>query len=263
MEIEKQKSKRIGKYVYSIKDKPISKSIGTVYKCSKWNGPDSVMTVISPYYGKQIENLEALLYKCDKVLSYDEIIKSKRGTYYLVSRNCLGGTLKGYLMSRGGKLPVIESLRIVHQIASAFMTIDEGNKGLLPHRALTLDNVWNEMDWSGGLDILISQFGLGIISKDYLYMSPEMLKGGRVDKITDVWSAGIILYELIYGKKPWSASSRKEMIEKISNIELDTDSSLISGLLANMLQIDPKQRFDWKSTYKYISYLLLFMRVLK
>lgn len=44
-------------------------------------------------------------------------------------------------------------------------------------------------------------------SSDFHYKPPEMLKGVLYGRKCDVWSIGVILYELIYNKKPWSSNT--------------------------------------------------------
>lgn len=46
-------------------------------------------------------------------------------------------------------------------------------------------------------------------------MSPEALKHNIYTTKNDIWSLGVILYEMLHGKAPWSSSTEKELIEKM------------------------------------------------
>jgi serine/threonine protein kinase len=46
-----------------------------------------------------------------------------------------------------------------------------------------------------------------------LYMSPEALQGNIYTAKNDIWSVGVILYEILHGKAPWICSNEKQLIE--------------------------------------------------
>lgn len=48
-----------------------------------------------------------------------------------------------------------------------------------------------------------------------LYMAPEMLLKHEYDARADLWSVGVIMYECLFGKAPYSSSSFQELAEKI------------------------------------------------
>lgn len=48
-----------------------------------------------------------------------------------------------------------------------------------------------------------------------LYMAPEMLLARKYDARVDLWSVGVIMYECLFGKAPYSSSSFQELAEKI------------------------------------------------
>jgi calcium-dependent protein kinase len=59
-----------------------------------------------------------------------------------------------------------------------------------------------------------------------LYMSPEALQGNVYTAKNDIWSLGVILYEMLHGKAPWACTNEKQLIEEISKGSV----SLLKGL---------------------------------
>ena len=80
------------------------------------------------------------------------------------------------------------------------------------------------------------------------YMSPEQARGQAVDKRTDVWAFGCVLYEMLTGKKPFDGETVPDILAAV--VRAEPDLSLlptstpppIRNLLARCLQKDPKQR---------------------
>lgn len=80
-----------------------------------------------------------------------------------------------------------------------------------------------------------------------LNMAPEVLKGIPYTDKVDVYSAGTILYEMLFGMCPFEARNRKSLIEEIdrgryqSSDEVEV-SAAVRGLLKEMLEPEPEKR---------------------
>src|ERR1700733_9291407 len=119
---------------------------------------------------------------------------------------------------RKGPLSLDESLRIAYQIAQGLEAAHMRN---IVHRDIKSSNVM--IDRSGQVKVL--DFGVARVSwagltPDALvgtpqYMSPEQLFDGDVDARTDLWSLGIVLYEMLTGRLPYSGVTREELFRAI------------------------------------------------
>jgi len=163
-----------------------------------------------------------------------------------------------------GALPLAEILRIGSQIASALAAAHA--QGIV-HRDIKPENVMLRRDgYVKVLDFGIAKVlegsparreaDLSLTQKDTLlgtvgYMSPEQLRGDAVDGRSDIWSLGVLLYEMAVGKLPFRARSASGMIAAILTAPLETAATAaparvpraLDGLLSRTLSRDPKQRY--------------------
>ena len=166
-----------------------------------------------------------------------------------------------------GPLPVNEALTLSQQIAEALEAAHE--KGVI-HRDLKPANI--KVDPEGKVKVL--DFGLakafadevpegelsasptlsrdatsaGVILGTAAYMSPEQAKGKTVDKRSDIFSFGIVLYEMLTGKKAFAGEDVSDVLASIMKLEPDwktVPSDLdprIQNLLRRCLTKDRKNR---------------------
>lgn len=69
----------------------------------------------------------------------------------------------------------------------------------------------------------------------YYYMAPEMLKGQPYDFKCDVWSMGVVLYEMITNELPFPATSQSEIIELVCNAKPRPLSNEMSDNVVNLI----------------------------
>jgi serine/threonine protein kinase len=81
-------------------------------------------------------------------------------------------------------------------------------------------------------------------------MCPEILNGHTYSTKSDVWSIGIIIYQMLYGKTPHRASSLEELVHKVNKKVIRFPQRLnnekLQIILERMLQYDPAERISWK-----------------
>jgi serine/threonine-protein kinase PpkA len=148
-----------------------------------------------------------------------------------------------------------EALRYVEHIASALRVVHHA--GIL-HRDLKPPNVMlREND-----DVALIDFGLarnlegslqntntktGVLRGSPYYMSPEQALGEELDARTDLYSLGIIFYEMLTGKKPFAGTSAIEVLQEHVNApvpQLPERCVRYQSLLARLLAKSREERFS-------------------
>ena len=132
-------------------------------------------------------------------------MKSPRNLYF-VYEYCNQGSLENILMKRG-QLPEKEGLLIMKQMINAFKTLV---KFKFMHRNLEPKNIFFN-DSVAKIGNFNSCKSLSNMAKTMLsesvYSAPEVLKGMVYTSKADVWSLGIILYEILHGFCPFNSGS--------------------------------------------------------
>jgi serine/threonine protein kinase/TolB-like protein/tetratricopeptide (TPR) repeat protein len=162
-------------------------------------------------------------------------LEQSNGTSYLVMELVSGETLAERI-KREGAVPVEEALKISVQIAEALEAAHE--KGII-HRDLKPANV--KLTPEGTVKLL--DFGLakalladatreagatteGAILGTAAYMSPEQARGKQIDKRTDVWAFGCLIYELITGQQAFVGETIQDTIAAV--LERDPDWQVLA-----------------------------------
>ena len=78
-----------------------------------------------------------------------------------------------------------------------------------------------------------------------IYMAPEVLKGEQYNELADIWSIGVILFELLIGKPPFEAKNIKVLMKKIEDGEYYVPrevalSKIEIEMLKKLLRSDPE-----------------------
>ncbi|MGE6346579.1 Stk1 family PASTA domain-containing Ser/Thr kinase [Bacillus mycoides] len=133
------------------------------------------------------------------------------GIYYLVMEYVPGRTLKQYIIDRG-MLPIGEALDIMEQLTSAMAHahhFEIVHRDIKPHNILIRDDgVVKVTDFgiataTSAATITHTNSVLGSVH----YLSPEQARGGIANKQSDIYSLGIVMFELLTGRQPFSGES--------------------------------------------------------
>jgi Tol biopolymer transport system component len=150
---------------------------------------------------------------------------------YLILELVDGGTLADRLAA--GAIPMRESLRLARDVADALHTAHESgvvHRDLKPSNiALTPDGRPKVLDFglaksaaaTSAATTVVHATLEGTVLGTAPYMSPEQTRGGRVDKRTDVWGFGCVLYEMLTGHPPFTGATTSDIVVAI--LEKDPD----------------------------------------
>ena len=144
---------------------------------------------------------------------------------YLVMEYLRGGTLGAYLKARQS-IPVDQALDIAAQLADALAYAHR--RGVI-HRDVKPGNVL--FDHAPSKRVLLGDFGLACLDGEGgdrltvagamvgtpVYMSPEAVRGEECDVRSDVYSLGVVLYEMVTGTPPYLANTPYSMLQKLTN----------------------------------------------
>jgi len=207
-------------------------------------------------------------------------IGEDHSTHYIASELIEGETLRQRLMR--GRMQVGEAIDVAIQVASALAAAHEAG---IVHRDIKPENIMLRPDgYVKVLDfgiaklaeqevpvtvptdeaLLLVETNLGSILGTVRYMSPEQAYGAPVDKGTDIWSLGVVLYEMITGHVPFTGETPGEAMSSILEMEPPPLTSYVAHAPAELQQIINKTlRKDRKERYQSAHELLEALRDLR
>lgn len=171
----------------------------------------------------------------------------------------------------GKKLTEDESLYIIKQIAFAFVTIDnlkilnaQGKEVTVMHRDIKPANILFHKG-----QVKIADFGFaklvdkvdqttrkkGTILGTPLYMAPQLLDEVEYSAKCDVWSTGVMLYQLLFTKLPWVSDTMPNLYKLVQKgVEFPSDVAVreeTKDLLKRMLEFKDEDRISWKEVFEH------------
>lgn len=178
------------------------------------------------------------------------------GIYYIVMELIQGKTLKEIIVEEKGPLPWKWSINVAIQIASALDMAHKNNiihRDIKPHNIIiTEDGVAKVTDFGIAKAVsnsTITAFGTTIGSVHYF--SPEHARGGYTDAKSDIYSLGVVMYEMLTGRVPFDADTPvsvalKHMQEEpVEPKEINPNiPESINKIIMKALKKDPMQRYQ-------------------
>lgn len=145
---------------------------------------------------------------------------------YIVMELLDGITLKQYIQKKGGKLAWREALHFITQIMKALSHAHSRgiiHRDIKPHNVMVLrDGSLKVADFgiarlTSSAQATLTQEALGSVH----YISPEQARGSHIDARSDIYSAGVVLYEMVTGRLPYEGDSPVAVaIQHINSIPL-------------------------------------------
>src|SRR5262245_15111791 len=229
---------------------------------------DVAIKMLPPEFSQDVERVRRLQREAEVLASLNHIhigaiynVEYFEGTPCLVLEFVDGETLADRIAR--GPLRLDETLAIAGQIAEALETAHE--KGIV-HRDLKPANI--KVTREGEVKVL--DFGLakvsnlaprtnlssamtmtsepGVILGTTAYMSPEQTRGEDLDRATDIWAFGCVLYEMLTGKPIFDGKTATEVLANILKMEPDWQRLpaetpfMVQRVLRRSLQKDRRQR---------------------
>ena len=201
----------------------------------------------------------------EKIIKLFDTIDINENSFCNILEYCNGPDL-GFYLKKNGIIPENIAKIIVKQILEALLYLNKLNQKII-HYDLKPENILFDND----MNIKITDFGLAKIIEEnldtvqltsqgvgtYWYLPPECFEENKnieINSKVDIWSLGVILFEIIFNKKPFGhecTSQKKLLKEKIIqnafSVEFPEEPEIseeCKGFIKNCLKYKQKERYD-------------------
>lgn len=196
-------------------------------------------------------------------------VRRSPNNLYIFMDYCDGGDLESF-MKAVGPMNEEDACELIKKIAEAFVTLEElkitnseGKQVTVMHRDIKPANI---LFHKGELKIADFGFAKFIDEADKdkkkahtllgtpLYMSPQILNDETYSAKCDVWSTGVLFYEMLFGTTPWTGPTLRDLYLNIINNKVDFHRNLSTetkDLIEKMLNISDEDRIGWKEVYNH------------
>jgi serine/threonine protein kinase/cytochrome c-type biogenesis protein CcmH/NrfG len=259
---------------YKISERIGSGGMGEVYLATDIAaGRRAALKILPTRFAGDVERLERFKQEARAIvaLNHPNIltvyeIGEDHSTQYIASELIEGETLRQRLIP--GRMPLSEAIDVAIQVASALAAAHE--RGIV-HRDIKPENIMLRPDgYVKVLDfgiaklagqevpvtlprdeaLLMVETNLGSILGTVRYMSPEQACGALVDKSADIWSLGVVLYEMVTGHAPFTGDTPQEVMSAILEKDPPPLTSYIAAppaelqlIISKTLRKDREERY--------------------
>lgn len=189
-----------------------------------------------------------------KFLDYFQSSKS----YYFITEYCQDGDLSEYILNKK-KLTEEQTLEIFFQLIEGFKELFKLgviHRDLKPANILVDKGVFKICDFGFAKMANANSDMFKTIVGSPLYMSIQVLTGKPYTTKCDIWSFGIILFEMVTGDVPWKGMNEKDLannIVKQTNVIKEKNfGKAIEKLLTKMLVLEEKKRISWEDLFALV-----------
>jgi eukaryotic-like serine/threonine-protein kinase len=246
--------------------------MGAVYEADSLRGEGKrAIKMLHPEFVKEDQILQRFYAEAQatRALTHPNIAQvfdsgtAEDGTPYLVMELLQGNPLSSWL-DRGNPIPPQHAVPIIYAVLQA-LSMAHANRVI--HRDLKPDNLFLVPDGRGSTLVKVLDFGIakvmdaaggmgqktrtGVLLGTPGYMSPEQIKNSKgVDGRTDLWSVGIVLYEMLTAKQPFPADNEFARLTSVLTEEVKPIEQVAphlagwSAFFQRALAKEPPQRFQ-------------------
>jgi serine/threonine-protein kinase len=204
-----------------------------------------------------------------KIFDFGEL---RSGGYFFTMELIEGPDLRTLINTHGSSLPVIQALTIFLEVALA---LEYAHKGGIIHRDIKPENILltkesmhaKLSDFSSAKEILLD---LGLTPEGHVlgtphYMAPELMTGAKGTPHTDMYSLGILLFEILSGEAPFDGDSMgsifaKHMSEPIPLLKKHRDDvpEWCQEIIDTCTEKDPRDRYQsmGELIYEFLEYAI-------
>ena len=257
--------KKIGNYSYSTRHCIGQGSYGKVFEGHDEISKQSVAIkqmdlrfFESDKYLKSQLQKEIEVLKCLKHINVVRLIDVMQSlnSLYIVTEICRDGDLRELCMKK--KLTENDALGMFFQILDGFENLVQNgiiHRDLKPANILIHDGVYKIADF--GFARFVGNFNNCLLQScvgSPLYMAPQVLSRNKYSTKCDIWSLGVILYEVLFGDTPWKGRDERDLLNNIRRLPLNLNnnqklSKFTEDTLKRMLTIEEKDRITWEELF--------------
>ncbi len=201
------------------------------------------------YFDNEIKLMSKITHP--NILKFYKAIK-KDGKIFIVLEYCEGGDLSKYILTGNNEYDV----KYLKEILSGLDFLYKKN---ILHRDIKPQNILIHKN-----QIKISDFGFAksfeknelitTFCGSPLYMAPEIIKDKIYSNKSDIWSLGVVLYELVTKRHPYYCDNRRELWDMVRDNSFKIDYSIISNpkikkLIEGLLSFNPDRRLNWNNLF--------------
>jgi len=210
------------------------------------------------YIDREIKIMKKLNHK-NILKLYDVIYEDYQGeeNIYIILEYCSRGDLSKFL--NGNPLREKFAKKYLKQLSEGIKYLLENNishRDLKPQNILIYDDLSLKITDFGFAKTINSECMSQTVCGSPLYMAPEILNYKKYTDKADLWSVGVILYEMLTGKTPYKANNIYDLVRMMKYEEVIIPnyinlSSECKHILFSLLQKDPKKRLTWEKFYHH------------
>jgi tetratricopeptide (TPR) repeat protein len=179
------------------------------------------------------------------------------GRVYIAMAYCAGGSLAARLAS--GPMAVEDAVRVATQVAGA---LERAHEAGIVHRDIKPANIaFTERDEARVLDFGVAVLGTAewqsprVAAGTPAYMAPEQVRGDAVDRRTDVWALGAVLFEMLTGRRAFAGAGDDVTQAILSGAPHDVGTlrpdvpPALAAAVSRALSKDPARRFPTAAAF--------------